>query len=276
MKFFLLIQFLLIFCFFASAQSQMLYGNDVFEKLPDRYVMQIKQLDHFIERFNNRKNEPGFRFDAPDQKSLNRDEAIASLFNHGLLHRGTFKEDAIAFIKEVTGQSLHLSFYDNEYFATVDCKVLYKERLKDLKLTLSLEGDAKDGSRWIIIGAEADFLDLQQSETNKIIPPSNHEVDFTELINLFNEQKNEVINYTREDYKPHQLDILFYIIKNNEIKLLSTSLPTYHFLQVNGWIFTVDFFNRDSNNSGWLISSLKKAESSDTSDYKKNKLHITH
>lgn len=274
MKYFFALQFIFIFCFSTAARSQMLHQDDVFEKLPERYVHQIKQLDHFIERFNNRSGKQGFRFAVPDQQTIQRDEAIASVFNHHLLNNSNFKRNALEFIKQVIGSASYLSFYDKEYYATVDCKVMYRDKLKDLQLTMGLEGDASNGSRWVIVGARADFLAIEKSESDRIIPPSNHEVDFTGLISLFNENKNDVINYASEDYTPNQLDILFYVIENNDIKLLNTSLPTYHFLQVDGWIFTVDFFNRDATNSGWLISSLKKAKPDEVSTYKQDKLSV--
>src|SRR5690606_15520083 len=61
-------------------------------------------------------------------------------------------------------------------------------------------------------------------------------------------------------HKPNQLDILTYAIENGEIEMLSTSTPTFHFNQIPGWTFSVDLFNRNSNNSGWLISNLKNID----------------
>lgn len=272
MRIFFFILILIALNFHAHSQGQI--DNSIFEKAPQQFVLQIKQLDHFIQRFNN-NDDLGGRFSfGPNQSKLKHDEALASLFNLNLLNNNQFKEEAISFIKDVTSQAVNLSFYDSAYYATVNCKVKYKDQVRELKLTLGLEGDANNGSRWVILGANADFLNLPKSETKNIIPPSNHEVDFTELINLFNEQSTFITNYSAKDYEPSQLDILFFLTKNREIKLLNTSLPTYHFLQVNGWLFSVNFFNRNSNNSGWLISSLNKVSQADKSAYRKKTLFI--
>ena len=45
----------------------------------------------------------------------------------------------------------------------------------------------------------------------------------------------------------------------------------YHFLLSDKWIFTVENFNRESLNSGWLINDMQKVSSLDVEKYR-NKL----
>ena len=52
-------------------------------------------------------------------------------------------------------------------------------------------------------------------------------------------------------------------VLNKHIKLLYVKDIKYHFLQVPGWLFEVEYFQRPLLNAGWLINSLRKANRSE-------------
>lgn len=258
-----------------SLVAQISNDQDIFKGLPEHLFFQVKQLDQFIARFNSNENADGIRINAKNTSQEDRAKVLASLFNMELLENNAFKHKALKFIGEVTGSGIrNLSFYDKDYFATIDCQVLYKDKKERLTLTLVVEGDADKGVKWAIIGAQGDFLQTKSIKTsNGIIPPTNHEVEFVHLLEIFN-GKNDISNYISEKHQTNQLDVLAYVLKNDGLKMVSTSIPTYHFLQIPGWVFTVDFYNRNSRNSGWLISHLEEADKADLFQYKLNKLFI--
>src|SRR5690606_29734202 len=115
---------------------------------------------------------------------------------------------------------------------------------------MASEVDRENGIKWVIVGANADFLQVETSKpSNDIIPPTNHEVDFVHLLEIFNVRK-DLSNYVSERHGQNQLEVLNHMLKHEEIKMLNTTTPRYHFLQIPGWVFTVDFFNRSAKNSG--------------------------
>lgn len=67
--------------------------------------------------------------------------------------------------------------------------------------------------------------------------------------------------------------MVFYdAILNNRIKFLYVKEIKYHFLQMEKWIFTVDYFPRDALNSGWLINTMQNVSMSEMENYRKNLL----
>lgn len=276
MRFYKIIKLTTLFLFLSHALfAQISNDQDIFKGLPEHLFFQVKQLDQFIARFNSNENAEGIRIDAKNTSQEDRAKVLASLFNLELLENKLFKTKALKFIKEVSGSDIrNLSFYDKDYFATVNCHVLYHNKKETLTLTLTVEGDADKGIKWAIIGAQANFLQTKtDKKSNGIIPPTNHEVEFIHLLEVFN-GKNDISNYISEKHTPNELDALAYILKNEELKMISTSIPTYHFLQIPGWVFTVDFYNRNSKNSGWLISHLEEVGKEELFQYKMNKLFI--
>lgn len=257
------------------AFSQINHEQDIFKGLPEHLAVQVKQLDQFIARFNSNENPIGVRIDSKKVSEEDRANTIASLFDMDLLEKEAFRKKALKFIREVTGSGIgNLSFYDKEYYATIDCQILYKNKREDLTLTMALEGDRENGIKWVIVGANADFLQVETSKpSNDIIPPTNHEVDFVHLLEIFNVRK-DLSNYVSERHGKNQLEVLNHMLKHEEIKMLNTTTPRYHFLQIPGWVFTVDFFNRSAKNSGWLISDLYEAKRSELLQYKIEKLSI--
>jgi len=70
--------------------------------------------------------------------------------------------------------------------------------------------------------------------------------------------KDQVTDYARKDFQPDVLSIFLFEIANKNLKITGIDTQTYHVLAFDGWVFTIDFFNRSGKNSGWLISKLSK------------------
>jgi hypothetical protein len=66
----------------------------------------------------------------------------------------------------------------------------------------------------------------------------------------------------------------FFLIKNNKLQITDIGRPTYHFLQIEGWVMVVSHFEREDENAGWLISNLFKADGNAKLDYMKNRLRL--
>jgi hypothetical protein len=43
----------------------------------------------------------------------------------------------------------------------------------------------------------------------------------------------------------------------DQIKFVAVKSICYHYLQVPDWIFTVEHFERETKNAGWLITSIR-------------------
>jgi hypothetical protein len=247
--------------------------------VPERFLWEVKQLDQFIGRFNGDEDLYGKRLKGKKSSSpQDRGSSLVTLFNQELLKDSAFRIAANEFVSTVlkSSGSNTISFYDREWYSTVVCSVLYKSKPQAITLTLVSEGNAREGTRWVIAGAEAPFLKKpsEKEVVNRIIPPTNHELNFPDLVRAFNQDAQFIEEYASTDFRRNQLRALLEAVRNGDVEMKHVQNTTYHFLQVPGWIFTVDFYNRNSRNSGWLISSLKRVSNDELYHYKAKQLNI--
>ena len=72
--------------------------------------------------------------------------------------------------------------------------------------------------------------------------------------------------YASKTFKPDYRTLLFYEVKMGNMEYQNLGPLKFHFFQVDGWYFEVNFFNRPGNNSGWLISKLYKISDKEKED----------
>lgn len=281
---FLLFVFLFIFSVIIC-KSQELSLNSFYSDR-ERFVKEVKQLDQFFKRFTNRED-----IFTGEEKSLEayskekndtlkfqteRKKSLITLLNFSdsvlIKNRGT-----IDFINQVGNDSNHIEigYNDEDWYAKVECSFKYSGQKQDVQLTLKREGTPELGNKWVFAGIELPFISLNPTRTDtvKFISPMNHEVGFMDLFKVFRDNSN-IAQYTSTGFVPDKLNIFLYLIKTGELQYISVNSIQYHFLQVKNWLFTVDYFNRASNNSGWLISSVVPLVDAEKKNYKKNVLNI--
>ena len=83
----------------------------------------------------------------------------------------------------------------------------------------------------------------------------SHELDFMNLHKIFREPGN-MDYYLEREYQPDMLALFVMETKNNNLTFVSVDQVKFHFFQVPGWYFEVSYFNRNTMNSGWLISNI--------------------
>ena len=235
------------------------YGQD--EYTSKKFNLEVKQLDDFFKRFDTTDN---------DRRSTNmRSVAIYHLLN--LEDRRLSSNDSVykEFISYVVKNNIKLNFKDSNWYASVNCNITYKHKNIDIYLTLKINGDDYKGYKWVICGVDPKFLKSNDSyDSSKFISPDNNESDFMELQKVFEDYKN-VENYICCESKIDYLSLFIYAVKNKELTFNHTNFIIYHLLQINNWILTVQDYNRDDYNSGWLISNIIKASNAQKQEYMK-------
>ncbi|MEM6265295.1 MAG: hypothetical protein AAGI38_22530, partial [Bacteroidota bacterium] len=108
---------------------------------------------------------------------------------------------------------------------------------------------------------------------NAIINPVSHETGFMALRRAMSDTAN-LRNYFRCSDDRRELTYFAQEVRSGNIQYLQTNNITYHLLQIDGWIITLDLFDRESPNSGWLISSLRPAVDRDKDHYLKKVLNL--
>lgn len=263
-----LLLLLLVLC------SHLVSGQSYDKEYGIAFAWEVKQVDEFIERFNNedfsfikeylkRKKEAA----AP----MTRERLIKSLFNA----KGTNWNygEITAFIKQVNNASRpqYLDMDSANWYAKVNCEVMNHGKPGKAVLKLKICTLPDGSSKWAI--TDVDFLgnEGQLAPTNaspvygpkpadaKVsLNPMSHAIDFMN-IDLVTQKPENIENFISSDaIRNKDLNLFVDACLKNQLKVVRALSVTYTFLQIKGWQIDVKQYHRQSLNSGWLISRLAK------------------
>jgi len=246
------------------------------------FVYEVKQIDEFFERFND--DSSSFirkEYESYHKKfNLSREQLIRSLFNYeSHTWDSTVISDFLGGILHVNTPLL-LDFYSNDWFAEANCKFEYAGAVIEIPVILRIEADARKRSKWMIAAIKHNSIKQEVQVTlaadgakkNKFINPASHASNFIELARAF-EDKEHLSDYFEDGFFKRANAIGFYnALLKNQIRFIGVKDIKYHYLQVDGWIFTVENFQRKALNSGWLINQLKNVTEAEKKVYRKNLL----
>lgn len=227
----------------------------------DFLYAETKQVNQFFRRFNCEEDLDGNRLYYGD--SLYRDPNFREKYINMLFDQQTKAyDDSIKrhFLNDVLDQKepIYLDFYEDKWFAEVKAKFRFNGKVENAVIFLSLEREGY-GIKWVITNIffqpfnELFFADSTLS--GKFLHPMSHELDFMNLIKVFNDTK-AVEYYFENTYQPDFRSIFIYELKKGGLKFETITDVRFHFFQVDNWYFEVSEFNRSGYNRGWLISSL--------------------
>lgn len=230
---------------------------------------ETKQMNQFFRRFNGEEDEEGKRYYPKDKMYRNpalRDKYLNLLFdNQNTKLSSQLKSE---FVKEVNAKSdpEFLDFHAGDWFAEVKAKFKYKGKEEQAILFMKLERAPNGGSKWIFTRVHFEpyvkLFEIDTTSQRKFLHPLSHELGFMNLRKAFRD-KDEVQEYTGEEYYPDFLSIFLYDIKNSYLSFITVSDVKFHFFQIEGWYFQINKYNRKGYNTGWLISDLLKVTPQD-------------
>ena len=242
-----------------------------------RFALQVKQVDEFIERFNGDSSTLLVKYQNEhfSDRPLDRIALIKTLFNQQN-PRWDYVE-VEDFIDAVTGGAypVHLDFFDADWYARLNCQVKYKGLTHSIVLTLKVQKEANNASKWVISGVNAGFLKFNSGKHQDLfLNPVSHGTDFINLRMFFNSDKKYLGGFLHDEFENDELTLFVHELRKGNITLVKINEINYHFLQVPGWGFTVNKFQRDASNSGWLISSLNRMTEQQKQIYKTDYLFL--
>ena len=96
----------------------------------------------------------------------------------------------------------------------------------------------------------------------------SHATNFISLSRALRDKKN-LPDYLDADFLSYPSSKSFVrALLKNQLEYLYVKNIRYHFLQIDGWIFTVNDYPRKSIHSGWLVSSLQKSTPEEKESYR--------
>lgn len=246
---------------------------------PDETVFyaQTKQMNQFFLRFNGEEDLQGKRLypgDAGYHEIKARKGYINMLFDQ--TNTGISDDAKFVFIEQALNKKnpVFLDFHGNSWFAEVSATFQYKKEKVTLILYLKLEKQ-NGGYKWMFSNVYFDrfaswFTHVNDTANLKyFIHPMSHELDFMNLHKIFREPGN-IDYYLESEYQPDMLALFVMETKNNNLTFVSVDQVKFHFFQVPGWYFEVSYFNRNSMNSGWLISNILRVNEKEKKELMEN------
>ncbi len=253
----------------ATAQNEIQYFSD------ENFAFEVKQIDEFIERFNNSENTLIRQYikDNYGTEELSREDILKSLFNQK--NESWNLRDVDNFIEQIINRDYTLKFDDKDWYAKLDCSVDYLGEEFSMTMIMNIEKNPKSqAKKWVITSVDAQFLDIpESSDKSKSINPASHGTNFIALDRALEDTSN-MKNYVSSGFKPDQLTLFMSLLSCRKISIKQVDRIQYHFLQIDGWAFSVKNFERNSKNSGWLIGKLERMDNYQKNEYKKSVLNL--
>lgn len=232
---------------------------------------QTKQVNQFFRRFNGEEDVRGERYYPRDKEFRNqklRENYIEMLFdNQNSFITEGLKRDFMDHVLDKR-DPVFLKFHGGDWFAEVTTKFRYYGIERYLTLFLQLEDDTV-GSKWVITNVHFEpfsktFYDQDSLRVTgqKFLHPLSHELDFMNLVRAFQDD-NSIEHYLAWKYEPDYLTLFIYEVKRGNLEFSTITNVKFHFFQVDDWYFELSNFNRQGNNTGWLISTLMKISEKD-------------
>lgn len=229
----------------------------------DIYRGRVKLISEFMQRFNGEEKNPYIDHKAPASEKIN----LCQLFDTEFIlkNRQVREPEAFKFIDSVLQNKVKIQFSDAEWYAKAKCVGSFKGKEVTFHIYLTVESRGKKMYKWVISDVEGEIFNLTPSrESDKImLYPNEHESDFMRLNSITDEKDDYITLYSSKYQNPNRLTVFNTLVYYGYLNLDYVSDLEYCFLQVPGYIFTIKEFERESTNSGWLISEWSEISDED-------------
>jgi hypothetical protein len=260
------------------ANKSVLYNRQAEE----RFVLEVKTIDEFMERFNYSESTLIRQYLEVIRPNAKRDrkQLLKTLFESKALIADSLRNHFIDAVCDSTNEE-YLNFFQGNWYAQAQCLFNQGTHHKYITLILKVQRTPNGGSKWVIAGAE-EFNPLNTKHSAAIntnydvkigLNPYSHVLNFTELEDAFDDIKN-INSYLDDNFITEKTKPILNAIITKKINFRYVQDITYHFLQIDGWIFTVQQYKRMTRQAGWLINQLQKANQSNKEVYKQKVLYL--
>lgn len=240
---------------------------------PSNLVQRAKigLVDEFIKRFNGQELHPNISF----KDSTYRKDNLLYLFNASVEKKDSVLNEILSFINVVQKDSTELNYSDSNWFALAKCKGTLSGKTVTFDLYLSVQYRYDDMYKWVIAKADGNCFNIVPRDSSEriMLSPDSHETKFISLRRMTREQPFNVSLFMTDGFEYDQTSAFVFGVKTGQLKIDYVENLEFVFTQVPGYIFHIKYFERESNNSGWLIDKFYRVDNKVKNDLL-NSLHI--
>lgn len=123
--------------------------------------------------------------------------------------------------------------------------------------------------KWVIAKAEGDVFKLKPSlKSEKImLMPDDHETNFMSLHRITTEKDDLISCYMQKDYPLDETSVFQSDVYNGLLDIDYVKDLQFIFYQVPNYVFRIKFIERETNNTGWLITDFDKVSEDEKEDF---------
>lgn len=220
---------------------------------PIEFVLQVKQLGEFIERFNLQLPPATMDTTAPHAK----ERILLSLFDFD--YADTHGDEVMEFIGSVLRYGDRIHYGDTSWVAIAQCAVEVGGRPDSIVLVLRTENIDSEMYKWVIVAAEGFPLQLLPEEKSRLykIFPQENEINFIQLSDITRRNAENILNYADSRFVVDQTSVFYALVATGRLKIQHVQDLQYQF-GTSEYTFWVKHYPRHTTNSGWLICRLGK------------------
>jgi hypothetical protein len=242
--------------------------------LDDIYFQnRVKNIEDFINRFNYRQDAGGNLISYSDSLKFQRKKVILSLFSNELISQ-YYSIDSLGNIKSKSANDnlvenflnfvvldtipQFLEMINTKWEAEAHCAAKFKGKNTSVLLHLNLVyNEIIHGAKWVIRSCESPCLSII-SKDSIVLSPISHNMNFMDIGKAGDLYPDQMISFAFDGFKPDDLSLFFFAVKNKLLKVDYISDLSFHFFQIPGYKFTVKNYILANSHSGWLISGIDK------------------
>lgn len=231
---------------------------------PRDFILKVSQFGQFVKRFNYEEDFWGNAMTTSFSKRINRNAYIGFLFNNkdkrvdsaSSAYSKEYEKLKEVFIKNVVDKKYKINRVSDSLYSIAVCEITYRNRPELMKLILKQQS-INQGLAWVITDVMADFLydENNNSGCQKFIPPTSNEVNYIHLKHFF-ENRDSLACYAYQGYTCNRLSIFFHLLHCGDIQYKFVKSVTYFISDIPGWLIQIREYNREGDNSGWLIENI--------------------
>jgi|GEM_PF-4428415 len=262
--------------------TQVSYGQNLLNKLEiheEKFIVRIKKVDEFIERFNNDKESLLFKYlESKNYKIPSHNEIIKSLFNND--KKSWDLELLKMFIDDVESNNHKINLL-GEFYCELKCTLEDKNGNFSANIILKFEYEKfLNAYKWTIIS----FISETQSNLSHCewmpmsydtirtphlsLNPVMHANDFQGFKKYL--ANKSALRYYANSKATKEVGCFLNLLKDSKLELCTINSISYHCLDIKNWIFRIDYLS----NRGWLINELYSADIKGKNIYKEQTLKL--
>lgn len=254
---------LLCICTVNNSYSQMLFEEE------NTYLQRtrIGLVDEFIKRFNGDISHPDISFKDSTCRIANLLYMIEP--PQDITNKDSIYNKAVKFAETIIKDSVRLNYSDSTWVALAKCKGVLDKKQVSFHIYLNVEHRKEDMYKWVIARVEGKCFNTIPRDTinNVMLYPDDHETKFMSLGRMTKEQPFNVCRFMSKGFQYDATSTFVYLVNTNKLQIDYVEELEFIFTQVPGYIFSIKYFERDSNKSGWLIDEFSTISTDEKKNY---------